>query len=127
MTSIKLLAYFSVFNFTIELIFWKLISGINLGILYLYLGMEGVVSVFPNQKQRLQTTRSWDFIGFPQHVKRSTVESDIIIGMIDSGIWPEASSFDDKGFGPPPTKWKGTCQVSSNFTCNKYVSYYLIT
>ncbi|PON53877.1 Subtilase [Trema orientale] len=83
--------------------------------------MEGVVSVFPNQKKRLQTTRSWDFIGFPQHVKRSIVESDLIIGMIDSGIWPESTSFDDEGFGPPPSKWKGTCQVSSNFTCNNKI------
>ncbi|GMN41401.1 hypothetical protein TIFTF001_010618 [Ficus carica] len=83
--------------------------------------MEGVVSVFRNRKKKLHTTRSWDFIGFPQKVKRSTVESDIIIGMLDSGIWPESSSFDDKGFGPPPFKWKGTCEVSSNFTCNNKI------
>ncbi|XP_024029241.1 cucumisin-like [Morus notabilis] len=83
--------------------------------------MEGVVSVFPNRKKKLHTTRSWNFIGFPQQVKRSTVESDIIIGMFDSGIWPESSSFDDKGFGPPPSKWKGTCEVPSNFTCNNKI------
>ena len=77
------------------------------------------MSVFPSQKQELHTTKSWDFIGFPQQVKRSTVESDIIIGVFDSGIWPESESFNDKGFGPPPAKWKGECQVSSNFTCNK--------
>ncbi|KAL5568981.1 hypothetical protein UlMin_025556 [Ulmus minor] len=81
-------------------------------------GKEGVVSVFPCQKQELHTTKSWDFIGFPQQVKRSTVESDIIIGVFDTGIWPESESFNDKGFGPPPAKWKGECQVSSNFTCN---------
>ena len=85
--------------------------------------MEGVVSVFPSQKLELHTTKSWDFIGFPQNVKRSTVESDVIIGVFDSGIWPESESFDDKGFGPPPANWKGTCQVSSNFTCNKYVIF----
>ncbi|KAF3433601.1 hypothetical protein FNV43_RR24703 [Rhamnella rubrinervis] len=83
--------------------------------------MEGVVSVFPNQKLELHTTKSWDFIGFPQNVKRSTVESDVIIGVFDTGIWPESESFDDKGLGPPPAKWKGTCQVSSNFTCNKKI------
>ena len=80
------------------------------------------MSVFPSEKRELHTTRSWDFIGFPQQVKRSTLESDIIIGVFDTGIWPEAPSFDDKGLGPPPTKWKGSCQVSSNFTCNKYVN-----
>lgn len=81
--------------------------------------MKGVVSVFPNEKMQLQTTRSWDFVGFPLKAPRATTESDIIIGMLDSGIWPESESFSDKGFGPPPTKWKGTCQTSSNFTCNK--------
>ena len=83
--------------------------------------MKGVVSVFPNQKLKLHTTKSWDFIGFPQSVKRSNVESNIIVGVVDSGIWPESESFSDKGFGPPPVKWKGTCQVSANFKCNKYV------
>ncbi|PON53865.1 Subtilase [Trema orientale] len=84
-------------------------------------GKEGVVSVFLSEKQMLHTTKSWDFIGFPKQVKRSTVESDIIIGMLDTGIWPESDSFDDKEYGPPPAKWKGTCQVSSNFTCNNKI------
>ncbi|XP_060671706.1 cucumisin isoform X3 [Ziziphus jujuba] len=84
-------------------------------------GMEGVVSMFPSQKMKLHTTKSWDFIGFPQNVKRSTMESNIIIGVFDTGIWPESKSFDDKGFGPPPTEWKGTCQVSANFTCNNKI------
>jgi len=82
--------------------------------------MDEVVSVFPNEKYQLHTTRSWDFMGFSQQVKRTAIESNIIIGVLDSGIWPESESFVDKGFGPPPSKWKGTCQVSSNFTCNKY-------
>ena len=78
------------------------------------------MSVFPNEKMQLFTTRSWDFIGFPQDVERTTTESDIIVGIIDSGIWPESASFNAKGFSPPPRKWKGTCQTSSNFTsCNK--------
>ncbi|XP_057991298.1 cucumisin-like [Hevea brasiliensis] len=84
-------------------------------------GMKGVVSVFPNQKNKLLTTRSWDFMGFPMNVTRSTTESDIIIGMLDTGIWPESESFNDEGFGPPPVKWKGICQEPSNFTCNNKV------
>ncbi|KAK2968582.1 hypothetical protein RJ640_009410, partial [Escallonia rubra] len=79
--------------------------------------MDGVVSVFPNEKKQLHTTRSWDFMGFPQQVNRTTLESDIIIGVIDTGIWLESDSFKDEGFGPPPTKWKGACQTT-NFTCN---------
>lgn len=84
-------------------------------------GMDGVVSIFPNEKKQLHTTRSWDFVGFPQQVKRTSFESDIIIGMLDTGIWPESDSFDDEGFGPPPRKWKGTCHGFSNFTCNNKI------
>ncbi|KAL3523906.1 hypothetical protein ACH5RR_016740 [Cinchona calisaya] len=83
--------------------------------------MEGVVSVFLNGKKRLHTTRSWDFLGFTENAKRTTVESDIIVGMLDSGIWPESKSFDDSGYGPIPSKWKGSCETSKNFTCNKKI------
>ncbi|KAK4479768.1 hypothetical protein RD792_015303 [Penstemon davidsonii] len=93
---------------------------------------EEVVSVFPSKTFQLQTTRSWDFMGFSEHVDRNpTVESDTIIGVIDSGIWPESLSFNDAGLGPPPKKWKGACKGGFNFTCNNkiigarsYVSYY---
>ncbi|TYH67852.1 hypothetical protein ES332_D06G217300v1 [Gossypium tomentosum] len=86
-------------------------------------GMKGVVSVFPNEKRKLHTTRSWDFMGFPQQVERATMESDVIIGVLDTGIWPESLSFDDKGLGPPPSKWKGSCQFQpqDNFTCNNKI------
>ncbi|ESQ42445.1 hypothetical protein EUTSA_v10012780mg [Eutrema salsugineum] len=83
--------------------------------------MEGVVSVFPSKKLQLHTTASWDFIGLKEgdRTKRNhTVESDTIIGVIDSGITPESQSFSDKGFGPPPMKWKGVCSGGENFTCN---------
>ncbi|XP_055962291.1 subtilisin-like protease SBT5.3 [Mercurialis annua] len=44
---------------------------------------------------------------------------DLIIGVIDSGIWPEAPSFNDDGLGPIPTKWTGTCEKSGNMVCNR--------
>ncbi|CAN7121991.1 unnamed protein product [Brassica rapa subsp. narinosa] len=83
--------------------------------------MEGVVSVFPNKKLQLQTTASWDFMGLKEgkNTKRNlAMESDTIIGVIDTGVWPESESFSDKGFGPPPKKWKGVCSGGKNFTCN---------
>ncbi|KAG4181400.1 hypothetical protein ERO13_A10G224800v2 [Gossypium hirsutum] len=82
---------------------------------------DGVVSVFRSQKKQLHTTRSWDFMGFNKKVKRSIIESDIIVGMLDTGIWPESQSFNDTGLGPIPKKWKGTCQSSANFTCNRKI------
>ncbi|TXG49893.1 hypothetical protein EZV62_025768 [Acer yangbiense] len=85
-------------------------------------GMEGVVSVFPSEMKQIQTTRSWDFMGFSQHVvRRATSETNVIIGMIDTGIWPESQSFSDQHFGSPPSTWKGSCRKSSNFTCNNKI------
>ncbi|XP_019056699.1 PREDICTED: subtilisin-like protease SBT4.2 [Tarenaya hassleriana] len=70
-------------------------------------GMEGIVSVFPSRVYQLHTTRSWDFMGVDDEIKRAPeVETNTIIGVIDSGIWPESPSFSDEGLGSPPSKWK---------------------
>ncbi|CAL0314756.1 unnamed protein product [Lupinus luteus] len=84
--------------------------------------MKGVVSIFPSINLQLYTTRSWDFIGLPETVKRNrAIESDVIVGVLDSGIWPESDSFNDQGFGPVPKNWKGACAGGTNFTCNKKI------
>ncbi|WVY91634.1 hypothetical protein V8G54_037148 [Vigna mungo] len=80
--------------------------------------MDDVVSVIPNRIHSIQTTRSWNFIGFPENVQRTKVESDTIVGILDTGIWPNSSSFSDRGLGPPPQRWKGSCQ---NITCNNKI------
>ncbi|KAL3754124.1 hypothetical protein ACJRO7_001383 [Eucalyptus globulus] len=85
---------------------------------------DAVVSVFANKKRKLHTTRSWDFLGMPgtSGSRNSKVESDIIIGILDTGIYVNAPSFGDKGFGPAPAKWKGKCVKGANFTgCNNKV------
>ncbi|XP_019056771.1 PREDICTED: subtilisin-like protease SBT4.2 [Tarenaya hassleriana] len=85
-------------------------------------GMEGIISVFPSRVYQLHTTRSWDFMGVDDEIKRvPEVESNTIIGVIDSGIWPESLSFSDEGFGPPHSKWIGSCVSGFNFTCNNKV------
>ncbi|XP_047335820.1 cucumisin-like [Impatiens glandulifera] len=84
--------------------------------------MEEVVSVFPNRKNHMHTTKSWDFLKFPQTVSRvKKVESNIIVGVIDSGIWPELDSFSDVGMRSPPSKWKGSCHGLRNFKCNNKI------
>ncbi|GLT89955.1 hypothetical protein SLE2022_079120 [Rubroshorea leprosula] len=85
---------------------------------------DGVVSVFENTRRKLHTTRSWDFLRMPTSwkLRNPKVESNIIVALMDTGIWVDSPSFGDKGFGPPPSKWKGKCDKGSNFTgCNKKV------
>uniref|UniRef100_A0A2N9HU45 Subtilisin-like protease fibronectin type-III domain-containing protein n=1 Tax=Fagus sylvatica TaxID=28930 RepID=A0A2N9HU45_FAGSY len=69
-----------------------------------------VVSVFPSNK--LPTSHNKDLGTLLVYLRRSKgtplyIESDIIVGVFDTGIWPESESFNDEGFGPPPKKWKG--------------------
>ncbi|KAJ8764088.1 hypothetical protein K2173_004989 [Erythroxylum novogranatense] len=81
-----------------------------------------VVDLSDNEAHKIAevgTSHHWDFMGFTTQVQRTTIENDIIIGMLDTGIWPESESFNDEGFGPPPRKWKGSYRNSSNFICNK--------
>ncbi|XVF40180.1 hypothetical protein PTKIN_Ptkin01aG0090700 [Pterospermum kingtungense] len=84
--------------------------------------IKEVVSVFPNRILHPQTTRSWDFMGLNYTVRRNpTTESNVIIGMLDYGVWPESPSFSDEDFGPVPKKWKGACNGGKNFTCNNKI------
>ncbi|XP_070670716.1 subtilisin-like serine-protease S isoform X2 [Malus domestica] len=92
--------------------------------------MPGVVSVFPNSKRSLHTTHSWDFMGL---LGEETMEIsgfstknqvNVIVGFIDTGIWPESPSFDDANMPPVPARWKGRCQLGEKFTastCNRKV------
>ncbi|KAK4798505.1 hypothetical protein SAY86_030831 [Trapa natans] len=83
-----------------------------------------VVSVFPNKRRNLHTTRSWDFLGMPLWLqnKNMRVQNDMVIGILDTGIYMGTPSFTDHGYGPAPAKWKGKCKAALNFTgCNKKV------
>ena len=104
-----------------RIIWWDITHNIIACIYTLWCaGRKEVVSVFPSKTYHLHTTRSWDFIGLAGTVERNAAaESDVIVGFIDTGIWPESESFNDEGFGPPPKKWKGECKGGKNFTCNK--------
>lgn len=93
--------------------------------------MPGVVSVFRNRAHKLHTTRSWEFLGLEHPSgamselslwKKAKYGEDVIVGVMDTGVWPESESFNDRGFGPIPGRWNGTCESGSNFTsanCNR--------
>ncbi|XP_017430955.1 subtilisin-like protease SBT5.4 [Vigna angularis] len=85
-----------------------------------------VISVFLNKRHKLHTTHSWNFLGLerngafpPQSLWGKTKGEDVIIGNIDTGVWPESKSFSDEGFGPIPERWRGICQTDDNFKCNR--------
>ncbi|XVF70955.1 hypothetical protein PTKIN_Ptkin11bG0204000 [Pterospermum kingtungense] len=88
-----------------------------------------VVSVFLNKGRKLQTTRSWDFMGLERDGvipsdslwKMSSFGKDVIIGNLDTGVWPESKSFSDENMGPIPSRWRGSCQDHSvnGVRCNR--------
>jgi len=85
----------------------------------------GVLSVLPETVYQLHTTRSPLFLGLEKSeslLPASASVSEVTIGVLDTGVWPELESFNDKGLGPVPTTWKGTCEVGKTFDstkCNK--------
>ncbi|KAH6756266.1 hypothetical protein C2S53_003686 [Perilla frutescens var. hirtella] len=94
-------------------------------------GLPGVVEVFPNYLYTQQTTRSWDYLGLSAssttNLVHDTNQGDgAIIGVIDTGVWPESESFNEKGLGPIPSKWKGFCQSGDSFTPSKHCNKKLI-
>ncbi|XP_047269836.1 subtilisin-like protease SBT3.4 isoform X2 [Capsicum annuum] len=52
----------------------------------------------------------------------------VIIGIIDSGIgWGDNSEvFNEKGVGPIPSRWKGSCKEEDNFSATKYCNRKII-
>ncbi|KAK9275068.1 hypothetical protein L1049_022326 [Liquidambar formosana] len=89
-----------------------------------------VISVFLNRGGKLDTTRSWAFMGLEDNNgmvpsnsiwNKARYGEDTIIGNLDSGVWPESKSFSDEGMGPIPSKWRGICQNGKDvgFHCNR--------
>uniref|UniRef100_A0A166HX94 Subtilisin-like protease n=1 Tax=Daucus carota subsp. sativus TaxID=79200 RepID=A0A166HX94_DAUCS len=86
-----------------------------------------VLASFEDRRRQLHTTRSPQFLGLRNQRglwSESDYGSDVIIGVFDTGIWPERRSFSDLNIGPVPKNWKGICQVGVKFSaknCNKKI------
>jgi len=85
----------------------------------------GILGVLPESKYELHTTRTPQFLGLGKSSRllpTSTSESDVVVGVLDTGVWPEHKSFDDTGLGPVPSSWKGECEEGKKFrasNCNR--------
>lgn len=88
--------------------------------------MSQVVGVYPERMLKVQTTHTPEQLGLSK--KKGSLWSvakygrEVIIGMLDTGVFPESESFSDHGMEPIPARWKGACVPGTNFTtknCNK--------
>uniref|UniRef100_A0A6V7QUR5 Subtilisin-like protease SBT3.5 n=1 Tax=Ananas comosus var. bracteatus TaxID=296719 RepID=A0A6V7QUR5_ANACO len=82
-----------------------------------------VITVKPNRIYRAHTTRSWDFLGLDYNqptglLQKAKYGEDVVIGVVDSCVWPESKSFDDSGYGPIPSRWRGKCEEGEAFGAN---------
>ncbi|MCO5610797.1 hypothetical protein L7F22_065038 [Adiantum nelumboides] len=89
--------------------------------------VEGVLAVTPDDAVvELHTTRTPHFLGLNTSSgpwPSSNYGENVIIGVMDSGIWPEKKSFWDTGsLSAVPARWKGECEEGTDFKaslCNK--------
>ncbi|KAK3447298.1 hypothetical protein EUGRSUZ_A02859 [Eucalyptus grandis] len=90
---------------------------------------DGVLAVFPEEKYELHTTRSPMFLGLDREDtsdvwSQKNLDHDVVVGVLDTGIWPESESFNDTGMAPVPARWKGACETGKAFEkrhCNRKI------
>ncbi|XP_030537924.1 subtilisin-like protease SBT3 [Rhodamnia argentea] len=85
----------------------------------------GYISSMKDLPVKADTTHSTQFLGLNSNSgawPTSDYGKDVIVGLVDTGVWPEIPSFNDDGMTAIPSKWKGECEVGTQFNaslCNK--------
>src|SRR6266545_3879546 len=82
-----------------------------------------VVSVERDSLNKKATDNTPTFLGlnagggiWSQLGGQARAGEDVIIGVVDTGIWPEHPSFADNGYGPAPAGWHGECESGELWT-----------
>ncbi|CAI9771755.1 unnamed protein product [Fraxinus pennsylvanica] len=71
---------------------------------------DGFISAHQERVLHPLTTHTPSFLGLHQETgfwKQSNFGKGVIIGVLDTGIFPSHPSFSSEGMPPPPAKWKG--------------------
>ncbi|KAK4488217.1 hypothetical protein RD792_003962 [Penstemon davidsonii] len=85
---------------------------------------DGFISVQQERIFHPMTTHSPNFLGLHQELgfwNQSNFGRGIIIGVLDTGIFPSHPSFSDDNLPPPPAKWKGKCDFKATECNNKLI------
>ncbi|XP_011078099.1 subtilisin-like protease SBT1.8 [Sesamum indicum] len=93
---------------------------------------ESVVGVYEDTIYSLHTTRTPEFLGLDSGLgpwaghslqELNQASQDVIIGVLDTGVWPESKSFIDADMPDVPARWRGECEAAHDFNpkihCNK--------
>jgi hypothetical protein len=84
-------------------------------------GTPEVLLVVPDAVFHLHTTRSPEFLGLLSPAYQPAIRGleaashDVVIGVLDTGVWPESPSFAGGELPPPPAGWKGMCEAGVDF------------
>ncbi|KAG5627539.1 hypothetical protein H5410_012757 [Solanum commersonii] len=85
----------------------------------------GFISAYKDRSVEAHTTHTSEYLKLNPSSglwPASGFGQDVVIGVLDSGVWPESASFRDDGMPEIPKKWKGICRPGMEFNtslCNK--------
>lgn len=88
----------------------------------------GVVNVSKDEIRKLDTVSTPEFLGLTKRSGlwnqlggpgKNGAGKDVVVGVLDTGIWPENPSFAPLGVKKPPAGWNGVCQTGEEFGPDK--------